>query len=45
MQTNGKSAWENIKSLFQSPNAGIKDMADWIPYIDLTSGRLPRNAG
>ena len=37
MQTNGKSAWENIKSLFQSPNAGIKEMADWIPYIDLTA--------
>ena len=37
MQTNGKSAWENIKSLFQSPNAGVKEMADWIPYIDLTA--------
>ena len=37
MQTNGKSAWENIKSLFQSPNGGIKEMADWIPYIDLTA--------
>ena len=37
MQTNGKSAWEHIKSLFQSPNGGIKEMADWIPYIDLTA--------
>ena len=37
MQTNGKSAWENIKSLFQSPNGGIKEMAEWIPYIDLTA--------